>query len=86
MQVLKPVQNVVQILKCSLIKTKKKIKSAEPTSKGDVIIHTVKRGDSPWTISKKYFHNGSHAKQIVADNNLQNMKNIPIGTKLKIQK
>jgi nucleoid-associated protein YgaU len=64
----------------------KKIKTSDVPVEGGIITHTVKRGESPWTISKKYFKNGSHAKQIIADNNLENVKNIPIGTQLKIQK
>src|ERR1035437_8429658 len=67
-------------------KGKKKVKIADVTVDGGMITHTVKRGESPWTISKKYFKNGSHAKQIVSDNNLEHVKTIPIGTKLKIQK
>ncbi len=62
--------------------------AAESNSNAEsgVIIHTVKKGQSFWTISKKYFKNGSHAKQIAADNNLTGVKNIPLGTKLKINK
>ena len=79
------------IAKPSVSKAKKKVKTSAVSissekSEDGIIIHTVKRGDSPWKISRKYFKNGSHTKQIVADNNLQNAKTIPIGTKLKIQK
>jgi nucleoid-associated protein YgaU len=55
-------------------------------SERGVIIHKVRKGDSYWTISKKYFNNGSHAKQIALDNNLNPKKSIPLGTKLKINK
>jgi len=72
--------------KVPVTKGKKKAKKSEVATDGGTITHTVKRGESPWTISRKYFKNGSHAKQIVADNNLSNLKTIPIGTKLKIQK
>ena len=82
-----PAEKETKTKKAKHAKAKEEVQiSSAAKTEGDIIIHTVKRGDSPWTISKKYFRNGSHAKQIIADNNLENMKNIPIGTKLKIQK
>lgn len=72
--------------KTQTLKNKKSVKKSSAPVEGEIITYTVKRGDSPWTISKKFFKNGSHAKQIVADNNLSNIKTIPVGTKLKIQK
>ena len=81
--------------KASVTKKKEKVKAepapevvADNTPKAEegVIIHTVKKGQSFWTISKKYFKNGSHAKQIAAENNMTDVKDIPVGTKLKIQK
>jgi len=59
---------------------------AGASNESNVIIHQVKRGESLWKISRKYFKNGTKAKKIAADNNLTNMKAIPIGTKLKIYK
>ena len=67
-------------------KVKVKAPVAEAPAENGVIIHTVKRGDSFWKISKKYFGNGSHAKQIAADNGLNPQKNIPLGTQIKINK
>lgn len=52
----------------------------------DVIIHTVKRGESLWRISMKYFKNEGNIKKIAADNNIANPKALPIGAKLKIYK
>lgn len=69
--------------KAPVVKEKAKVKVS---NEGGTIIHKVKRGDSFWTISKKYFKNGNHAKQIAADNNLNVKKSIPLGTKLKINK
>ncbi|TAL59926.1 MAG: LysM peptidoglycan-binding domain-containing protein [Bacteroidetes bacterium] len=65
---------------------KEKGKTVPASNEGGVIIHKVKRGDSFWKISKRYFGNGKHAKQIAADNNLNVKKSIPLGTKLKINK
>ncbi len=74
-------------IKTPVVKNKKKVKVVEaPVTEDGVVIHKVKRGDSFWTISKKYFKNGKHAKQIAADNNLNVKKSIPLGTKLKINK
>jgi nucleoid-associated protein YgaU len=75
------------VSKAVVVKEKKKVKVSEaPTIEDGIIIHKVKRGDSFWKISKKYFGNGNHAKQIAADNNLNAKKDIPLGTKLKIKK
>ncbi len=66
---------------------KEKAKSVGPTFDQDgYIFHKVRKGDSFWKISKRYFGNGNRAKQIAADNNLNPKKNIPLGTKLKINK
>ena len=65
---------------------KEKAVTSETAGESDVIIHVVKRGESLWKISRKYFKNGTKAKKIAADNNLTKMKAIPIGTKLKIYK
>ena len=72
--------------KAPVVKEKVKKHVVEVPAEGGVIIHKVRRGDSFWKISKKYFGNGSHAKQIAADNDLNLKKNIPLGTKLKINK
>lgn len=66
---------------------KEKVKHAGPTFDADgYIYHKVRKGDSFWKISKRYFGSGKHAKRIAADNNLNPRKNIPLGTKLKINK
>lgn len=66
---------------------KEKVKSVGPTFEEDgYVFHKVRKGDSFWKISKRYFGNGNHAKQIAKDNNLNPKKNIPLGTKLKINK
>lgn len=67
-------------------KEKVKTLTADAPNENNVIIHKVKRGESLWKISRKYFKDGTKAKKIAADNNLTNMKAIPIGTKLKIYK
>jgi hypothetical protein len=78
---------VSTVAKTPAVKEKAKVKAtAVSSNEGGLIIHTVKRGDSFWTISKKYFRNGNHAKKIAADNNLNPKKSIPLGTKLKINK
>ena len=72
--------------KTSVPNAKEKVETADVSNEGDVIIHVVKRGESLWKISKKYFRNGTKAKKIAADNNLTKMRSIPVGTKLKIYK
>lgn len=78
---------VVAAEKAPVVKEKEKVvKPAAPANEGGVIIHKVRKGDSFWKISKKYFGNGNHARKIAADNGLNPKKNIPLGTKLKINK
>lgn len=79
----KVVEASAPVAKAPVVKERPKV---TVSSEGGVIIHKVKRGDSFWTISQKYFKNGSHAKQIAVDNNLNPKKSVAVGTKLKINK
>jgi len=61
-------------------KTKKKV---EPLGK-DWFYHTVKSGESPYIIAKKY--DGVSPEDILRWNNIENARSIQIGQKLKIKK
>jgi len=67
-------------------KEKEAALTSDASNESNVIIHKVKRGESLWKISRKYFKNGTKAKKIAADNNITNLKAVRIGTKLKIYK
>ncbi len=82
-----PAKEIAPVAAAPAVKVKEKAKPAGPTFEEDgYIYHKVRNGDSFWKISKRYFGNGNRAKQIAADNNLNPKKNIPLGTKLKINK
>jgi membrane-bound lytic murein transglycosylase D len=61
-----------------------KTTSSKKTPKGKPIIYIVKKGDSLWTISKKF--KSVSIKQIKEWNNIWSAKSIKPGTKLKIYK
>jgi membrane-bound lytic murein transglycosylase D len=58
-------------------------KKSEPLGK-DFFWYTVKSGESPYTIAKKY--PGVSAEDILRWNNITNARNIKVGQKLKIKK
>ncbi len=61
----------------------KEKKKVEPLGK-DWFYHTVKSGESPYIIAKKY--NGVSPEDILRWNNIKNARSIQIGQKLKIKK
>ncbi len=63
--------------------TKQKVKKHKPLGK-NWFYHTVKSGESPYTIAKKY--KGVSADDILMWNNITDPKNIRPGQKLKIKK
>ena len=63
---------------------KEKIVAASTES--GTIIHTVKKNETLWIISRKYFKDGRKYKQIAADNGISTKKKLKLGMKLKIQK
>ncbi len=69
-----------------VVKEKVKVVAKPEVKETGPIIHKVRNGESLWRISKKYYGNGNHATQIAKDNNLNPKKNVPVGTKLKINK
>lgn len=82
-----PANETAPVATAPVVKVKEKAKPVGPTFEEDgYIYHKVRNGDSFWKISKRYFGNGNRAKQIAADNDLNPKKNIPLGTKLKINK
>lgn len=83
-------ENISLSAKISSVKEKTAAKtpvaSSAASTESGTIIHTVKKGETLWIISKKYFHNGSKCKQIAADNGLSPKQRLSKGMKLKIQK
>ena len=82
----KVVEKVVKAEK-PVVKTEKTsaVKAIAETESG-TIIHTVRKGDTFWIISRKYFGKGTHYKQIAKDNGMTTKQKLHKGMKLKIQK
>jgi LysM repeat protein len=82
-------ENVSLSAKVNSVKVKPSVKTsvaATTSTESGTIIHTVKKGETLGSISKKYFHTGSKSKQIAADNGLSPKQHLTKGMKLKIQK
>ncbi|MFC4104170.1 LysM peptidoglycan-binding domain-containing protein [Paenibacillus xanthanilyticus] len=58
--------------------------SDKPASSGAAVVHTVKEGDTLYSISRTYFGSNSYAKKIAAYNQLGDGDDVKVGTKLKI--
>lgn len=55
-----------------------------PPSNVNYIIHTVKRGDTPWGLAEQYLGDGRKYKDILKANGLKESENIHVGQKLRI--
>jgi len=74
----------LRITKAELLKKKPSKKVSKSTKKGSFEVYIVQKGDSLWSISRK-FKNVSTA-QIKKWNNIWSVKSLKLGTKLKIYK
>lgn len=64
--------------------TKTKQKRESKTQGKGVQSYTVVKGDSLWSICKKYYQNGTLAYRLAAYNGIQNADYIRVGQKIKI--
>lgn len=56
----------------------------KPAASGAAVVHTVKEGETLYSISRTYFGSNSYAKKIAAYNQLGDGDDVKVGTKLKI--
>lgn len=56
----------------------------KPASSVTAVVHTVKEGETLYSISRTYFGSNSYAKKIAAYNKLGDGDDVKVGTKLKI--
>ncbi|MFB9326199.1 LysM peptidoglycan-binding domain-containing protein [Paenibacillus aurantiacus] len=56
----------------------------KPAASGATVVHTVKEGETLYSISRAYFGSNSYAKKIAAFNQLGDGDELKAGTKLKI--
>jgi len=60
--------------------------STETSEKPEVVYHNVKAGETLYSISKKYFGDGSKYPKIMDDNDIDKVSDVKVGLRLKIIK